>query len=42
MPLIRQSYYLQEDEWLEEQKKDFFEKVQTDLIDRLASRTKEI
>lgn len=42
LPIIRQAYLLQEDEWLNEQKAEFFEKVQEDLMARLATRKKEI
>ncbi|WP_242328100.1 hypothetical protein [Lactococcus lactis] len=42
LPIIRQAYLMQEDEWLNEQKTEFFEKVQEDLMARLATRKKEI
>lgn len=42
LPIIRQAYYIQEREWLDEQKPAFFENVQKDLITRLASRRQEM
>ena len=42
LPKLRQAYYIEETEWNEEQKSNFFEEVQEDLIARLANRKNEI